>query len=139
MNTIRMLLCLSVFMGTAVQAKSKFIAHAKRSATVKTRNEEKESFGLQLQRIAQIQADLQHQVGLFMMRQATLQQVVVRQGGNLIADKPPFDSVGTSRLSRAVSASHEKTMQLQELLAQVNEVNDELLSIVRLEDDSSSS
>lgn len=130
--------CLLMLLPIALGARSKFIAHAKHSAPTRTRNQVKEEFGGQLQMIARLQADLQHQVGLFMMRQATLQQVVVRQGGNLLEDSHPFDSIGTARLSRAVDASQEKARQLQDLLAQVSEVNNELLSIVRLEDDSSS-
>ncbi|MGD1997375.1 MAG: hypothetical protein PVJ92_00495 [Candidatus Dependentiae bacterium] len=129
LSMIACLLCLPIC------ATSRFIAATKRSAKTASRNDVKESFGMQLQQIARTQADLQHQVGLFMMRHATLQQAVARQGGNLVTDAAPFDSISTARLSRAVNASKEKVDRLHELLAQVNEVNNELLSIVRLEHD----
>ena len=130
------LLMLLVGSTAFVTAKSRFIAQAKkRNVAVASRNETKESFGSSLQSIATTQASLQHQVGLFMMRSAALQQVVVRQGSNLLEDAAPFDSISTSRLSRATAQSNEKVRELQELLVQADKVNNELLSIVRLEDD----
>lgn len=130
MATSCLLLLLTV--GATETTSSPFIVAPEKSTTT-SRNEIKESYGEQLQSLANVGAELEFEIGRLMMRLATVKQMIVRQGAALLEDTKPFDTVSTPRLTKAVKSAREKIKKLQKLLPKVTAISGDLLEIMDFE------
>jgi len=124
-----------MFLCTGIYATHSFIASSATGGGKASRNELKEQLGDKMHVLLEVSADIESEVGRFLLRMAHIKRTLAQQGRALLNDDAPFDEVSSKKLQHTINQCAQHTRELHALLQKVSIQSDAVVKTLKMKNE----